>query len=436
MDSIRDQERDLLAALRPLIAPIRKLPVELLTEVFLLLVDSTGDWLLSALLVSQICAHWRRVACATPQLWDRLITLDRTKSRSAAYMATTKTLFERSAPLSVPISLKNESRKASPLAEYIYSLAPRWKSLSWSGSSSRLRALPLGSLNSLESVNLSHCTDVTSSSPIDVFLGAQRLRIATFSLGAMGLFQLPWSQLTSLGVTELMQPAQVFLDILFQCTNVVDVAFSAMIPWTEAPALSTPVIQLPHLQQLTLIFAPGAGENITPFFSRLSLPALIVLNIMHADADMTAWWSTKDFTQFQRRSPHVHELSVFGTSLTSEGAVSLLTEYPHLTWIDLRYCFHTEDALNSVLDLLGRKDTQPRLRRLAIVHHAINTAHEAVLEQIIFPRWWPDAQSVNHTGARLERLDISRGEDLLHQFSAPFVAKVDQLRAQGLKVVL
>lgn len=87
---LRDQERELISALTPLIAPIRKLPVELLTEIFLLAVDTTEDWFASALVVSQVCAHWRQVACATPHLWNGEIALDLTKPRSDAYLATTK----------------------------------------------------------------------------------------------------------------------------------------------------------------------------------------------------------------------------------------------------------------------------------------------------------------------------------------------------------
>ncbi|KAJ7644565.1 hypothetical protein FB45DRAFT_297819 [Roridomyces roridus] len=333
---LRERERELLAALKPLVTPIRKLPVELL-KIFLLLVDSTEDWLLPALLVSQICAHWRRVACATPQLWDRCMPLDLSKARSDAYLATTKTIFERSAPLSVPVSLDQEPAEASPLAEYLYGLAPRWKSLVWSGSSSRLRALPLGSLDSLESVDLSRCTDVPSSSPNEVFLGAQRLRMVTLSLGIMDRFQRPWSQLTSLTVTERVHPAQRLLEVLLQCTNIVEVSFAIMMPWTEAPALSAPIIPLPRLKQLVLIFGPDGG-NITPFFSRLSLPALTTLGIMSvavSGTDTVTWWSSEVFTQFQRRSPRVQELTLLGTSLTSERGVSLLTEYPYLIWIDM-----------------------------------------------------------------------------------------------------
>ncbi|KAJ7644566.1 hypothetical protein FB45DRAFT_1053296 [Roridomyces roridus] len=431
------------AAPRPLIAPIHKLPVELLTEIFLLVLGSREDWLAQALVVSQVCAHWRRVACATPQLWNGEIALNLTKPRSDVYLATTKTLFERSAPLSISVLLENEPVEASPLVDYLYSLAPRWKALTWTQStSSRLSALPRGVLNNLESVFLLDCTDLPVSSPTDAFLGAQRLRVAALDLRGLGCFRMPWSQLTLVSLTGdgvPSSPAQLFLDILVQCTAAVEVHFSRMMPWTEAPTSSAPIIRLPRLANLELIFGPG-GKNITPFFTRLALPALTYLSIYAA---IGTSWSSADFTQFQRRSPNVHELLLCGPSLTSDRAVSLLTEYPHLTCINLQFVFRRGGPLNlsSVLDWLTYRDTAsavnaPRLRRLVIMDPRLNDIEEAVWEEMIFSRWWPDAQLANHTGARLETLVLARGRDLLHQFSASFVEKMDQLRTAGLNVMI
>ncbi|KAJ7644568.1 hypothetical protein FB45DRAFT_999569 [Roridomyces roridus] len=446
---LRDQELELLAALKPLIAPIRKLPVELLTEIFLLIVDSMGDWLTHALLVSQICAHWRRVACATPQLWNREIALNLTKPRSDAYLATTKTFFERSEPLSIPVVLDKEPTEASSLAKYIYGLAPRWKSLSWTDcASSRLQALPVRALNSLESVVIFHCSDVPSSSPVDVFLGVQSLRAVTLDVWSMECFRIPWSQLTSLIITEDPEeeeppkPAQLFLDILLQCANVVDVHFFNVIPWIEAPAFSTPSTQLPRLQELTVLFAGShsGGEDATPFFSQLALPALTSLCVF---SDSVTWWSPADFSQFQRRSPNVEELHLMGISLTSDGVASLLAEYPHLVDIQLEDCFENNSAaLGSALDLLTYNDTTtptvPRLRRLKIEDRQVHSVGEATWERMIFSRWWKDPQMEPHSGVRLEALAISNdgGDDDEAEFSAPFVAKMEQLRAEGLQVTI
>ncbi|KAJ7644641.1 hypothetical protein FB45DRAFT_298343 [Roridomyces roridus] len=434
---LRDQERELISALTPLIAPIRKLPVELLTEIFLLAVDSTTeDWLTHALLVSQVCAHWRRVACATPQLWNGEIPLDLTKERSDVCLATTKTVFERSAPLSIPILLYDELAEASPLAEYIYSLAPRWKSLCWAGSSSRLLALPAGALGSLEKVDLG-TTDLPSSSPIDVFLGAQRLNNVCSYIQSTTFFRMPWWQVITLSLMEDggPTPAQRFLDILLQCSSVVDVFFSRMMPWGEAPASSASIIPLPRLQNLTLIFGPHPDQNITPFFTRLALPALTSLTI-HSSTGTS--WSSADFTQFQRRSPKVQALALEAARLTTESALALLTEYRHLTDIDLQFCFRRSEPLDlsSVLNWLRYKDIAspvPQLRRLSIVDRWIDRLDEAICEGMILSRWWTDPQLVPQNRARLESLTISGSRSKL---SAPFLAKMEQLRAEGLEVTL
>ncbi|KAJ7644635.1 hypothetical protein FB45DRAFT_1053342 [Roridomyces roridus] len=432
---LRDQERELISALKPLIAPIRKLPVELLTEIFLLAVGSKKEWLIHALVVSQVCAHWRRVACATPQLWNGEIALNLTKPRSDVYLATTKTFFERSTPLSIPVLLENEPVEASPLAEYIYSLAPRWKASTWTQStSSRLSALPWGVLNSLEIVHLTRCTDVPSSSPIDVFLSAQRLRDAALDLRSMGYFRMPWSQLTSLKIFEAggePKPAQLFLDMLSQCTNIVDVHFSKMVPYAEDAASSAPIIHLPRLQKLALIFTSG---DVTPFFSRLALPGLKALQLYGSFAQ----WSSEVFAQFQRRSPNVNKLSLVGVRLTSDRTVSLLKECTHLVDIDLAHSFHDAASISFAVDFLRYDNTAapsaPQLRRFSIHDGWVTSVDEAVWKKMILSRWWTDQQLEDHSGVRLESLSISSsGTD---EFSAPFLAKMEQLRTEGLQVTI
>ncbi|KAJ6492753.1 hypothetical protein C8R47DRAFT_420815 [Mycena vitilis] len=59
---LRDQERGIIASLKLAIAPVRKVPAEILAEIFL-------HYAGGVLTISQVCAHWRQVACTTPRLW-------------------------------------------------------------------------------------------------------------------------------------------------------------------------------------------------------------------------------------------------------------------------------------------------------------------------------------------------------------------------------
>ncbi|KAJ6466230.1 hypothetical protein C8R45DRAFT_839337, partial [Mycena sanguinolenta] len=73
---LRDRERACVDSLRYIIiSPIRTLPIELLVEIFELAIDDKTH-IKDVYRISQICADWRKVAHATPQLWTRPICVD------------------------------------------------------------------------------------------------------------------------------------------------------------------------------------------------------------------------------------------------------------------------------------------------------------------------------------------------------------------------
>ncbi|KAJ7685560.1 hypothetical protein DFH06DRAFT_939880, partial [Mycena polygramma] len=70
LSSLRELEVEEIAALKAKIAPIRKLPVELLAEIFLLsLVPGSSPPEQDVFRISHVSAHWRQVAHSTPRLW-------------------------------------------------------------------------------------------------------------------------------------------------------------------------------------------------------------------------------------------------------------------------------------------------------------------------------------------------------------------------------
>ncbi|KAF7357425.1 F-box domain-containing protein [Mycena sanguinolenta] len=71
----REQECAAGDALRYLAAPIRTLPIELLTEIFVL-ASTAFKHIRDAFRVSQVCRHWRQVASCTPRLWTGPIEVD------------------------------------------------------------------------------------------------------------------------------------------------------------------------------------------------------------------------------------------------------------------------------------------------------------------------------------------------------------------------
>ncbi|KAL1699645.1 hypothetical protein EV121DRAFT_295984 [Schizophyllum commune] len=76
--NMRDRMVSQLALLRALLAPVRRLPPEILAEIVLFLIvllrgeDEADELLVMNSTVARVCAFWRQVAYTTPRLWTHL----------------------------------------------------------------------------------------------------------------------------------------------------------------------------------------------------------------------------------------------------------------------------------------------------------------------------------------------------------------------------
>ncbi|KAJ7776771.1 hypothetical protein DFH07DRAFT_978851, partial [Mycena maculata] len=432
-----------IASLKQVIAPIRKLPAELLVQIFLCTIDPYSTPLGSSnkdvLVLCGVCAHWRQLVCTTPQLWARQLAIKAKKSHSDTYLAIVKTFLERSAPHPIPISLNDEERTASePLVDFILTLAPRWKSLNFNEiSPSKLCQLDSNALRNPESVDLRTSNEKLIYGPaVRVFLDAPRLRSVTLEVLSTTRFPMPWSQLTYLAISE--QSSQLCLDIILQCINIVTVKFTDMEPWIQPPGLA-PIVQLPRLEDLEVAFFESDGDIVMPFFTRLDLPALRILNF-HPELDSS--WSSADFTPFQRRSPNIQELTIENCStLDSADLICVLQAAPNLVKLDLALCMDCID--DSVFDFLQYSDLDvvhsvPQLREFQ-VSYAQDDFEESTLENAILSRWWSNAEllalPLPPGVARWEVIAVDRGGTSRKKvFSQKFKSMMERLRSQGLQV--
>lgn len=71
---VRQQLHQSLIHYQSLIAPIQRLPSEVLSEIFLALphIPNVEPFAIinSPVLLARVCSQWRDVAISTPQLWD------------------------------------------------------------------------------------------------------------------------------------------------------------------------------------------------------------------------------------------------------------------------------------------------------------------------------------------------------------------------------
>ncbi|KAJ7630247.1 hypothetical protein FB45DRAFT_1003432 [Roridomyces roridus] len=447
---LRDRERGIIAALKQIAAPIRKLPAELLVEIFRVVAARAGkrsipnqtSWALKPVLVlSQVCAHWR-------QLWNYQVNLNLKKAPSDTYLATTKTFFERSAPLLVPMLWRGQTQEASPLVQVMLDLAPRWDSLVFEASDvSQLHKLSTDALKSLISLDLKHRDEIPAHEPLKVFLGAHSLRTVRLLVPSMDEIRMPWSQLVDLTLCVWQdEPAEKILDILVQCTNLVAAQLSGFVSWSEPPDLgSTPVVQLTQLVTLKLSCDVEYNEGfISPFFARLALPALVNLDIC---TGLETHWSSAELTSFLRRSPNIENLVISDSHvhMTSHNVLSLFADSPNLVTLKLQ-CFGYDEAFESALECLTFSATSPahsapRLQKLVISDNTRNLDEER-LTDMISSRWWTEAQlaafPVSPPVARWVKLKICTDFEGLpeekREYSDVFMEEIKQLKAQGLDV--
>ncbi|KAF7357404.1 F-box domain-containing protein [Mycena sanguinolenta] len=433
LECLRDRERGNIARLRMAIAPVSKLPVELLADIFRR-VCATNPFTLSMLrdrkrqiqkvqALSQVCAYWRRVAHATPQLWtDQLITtVDKTPT--VAYISCVKdwTADGRNGHDS---SSMEESGFGPPFAFSTFSDPP-----------DSLKCLVSGSLRS---------ADATKLERTKLFATAERLRRISLATGHTSKLLMPWSQLTDLNVRD-SSPREC-LGTLVQCPHIVNAVFKTG-AWKRPPDLSQrPITTLARLKKLVVSFHCTIDGFTTPFFDRLALPALKVLTL---DLRLEQTWSSAEFTQFQLRSPDIEQLELNREPddtwaegpITPSDMLALLRHAPQLVKLSVDHCMGSFD--DSVISALRYSPTHathlvPKLEDLSLEFITAEDFDEDILDATIQSRWWTAEQLGTLPAppkvARWSDIFIHYGDDDDDNVSSQFRAKLEEYRSQGLEI--
>jgi hypothetical protein len=224
---------------RGFLAPVRRCPDEILSEIFTFCIPERECFeRRDPLLVDQICRRWREVALGTPALWSDITVVHRERKHDAGLQA------EREAEMAQewlqraggrPISLELYSSLYSSPVHFIETILPTisptsngWQHLRAGLSLHKANRLSLlkGALASLQSLKL----DVSTSpnEPIcDVFETAPRLYRVELLSGAQW-FTLPWEQLTDLS-TKTVNSLDDCLTILSDCPNLISCVFEGVI---------------------------------------------------------------------------------------------------------------------------------------------------------------------------------------------------------------
>ncbi|KAJ6466017.1 hypothetical protein C8R47DRAFT_1224150 [Mycena vitilis] len=383
---LRDRERATIAALRYLIAPIRKLPVELLVEILLFSIHLTDSrHTKDAFKVAQVCSRWRRVAHSTPRLWTGRITVKLEKcTRGAAYGDELEAWLARSAPLSFAVSLNFYGEWDTlnlSVVDTVVNSSPRWSYLQlWSASPPLVSRIAECQFDSLEEIDIpQNCTLLPLS------FSAPCLRKAAMPADPLTFGPMPWAKLTDVYLNGFFDetPTTSCLDILAQFSNLATATVGTN-GWPALPPAREDIVTL------SLISTGKGGEEtyLMPFFAGLSAPALEDLTL---DVEVRCPWVQAQFTAFQQRSPNITHLSLLSlVALRWDDLRAALLHAPSLTHLVLRTL---KPSVNSGL-LRALQHTEIAVPVVPLLHDLTLEGiwDESDLTPAIAARWWTDTE--------------------------------------------
>ncbi|KAJ6512543.1 hypothetical protein C8R45DRAFT_323178 [Mycena sanguinolenta] len=299
--------REAIEAHQALVSLVCRLPEDVLREIFLASLPSSGNPVMNSqeapLLLAHVCSSWRKIALATPQLWSSLHVVVPDAARLRNMCSAVDIWLTRSGALPLSITLavsavcEGSSDDVATMIDGLAKFSLRWKhvqiTLTPRTILTPLTNLRVSDVPMLESIAF---TSIGSGSWMNVvtpfpihwrafnFISSPSIRrVSIASLGGnfLGL-ALPWPLLQSLSLSatshknssSYQMSVTVALVILRQCPNLT----KCTICLTSGPDLDPESPPLPLLLKFLTHFSVDNREhsknNGRSFFRTLRVPAL------------------------------------------------------------------------------------------------------------------------------------------------------------------
>ncbi|KAF9060814.1 hypothetical protein BDP27DRAFT_394175 [Rhodocollybia butyracea] len=337
-----------------ILAPIRKLPSEILSEIFAQC-GSYGNSIARkksfdmsrqpAWAVSSTCSRWRRIALSCKPLWSN-IRLDlhgthvaSSKAEYFAVLALNRCLhLSHPHPLTLRTksSLSDVTQTGMSLVRSLILHADRWQDLTIVNNESQVEVLPPDIRSSIQLPALQTLSIETPHTMLGLQAFERAPKLRHFTLDGRlpnPPVPFPWSQLTSINFQYFHGPVFAALGA---CSNLKSLTINADHSERDSPSrnsTSLPV-KLPSLRYLEIAAAGNATtvdyDSLTLIFTSLTLPSLAELMVYNYDNDrFLGKWPQRDFETFVRRSQcEITSLHLDEMPLSDTQALSLLRALP------------------------------------------------------------------------------------------------------------
>jgi hypothetical protein len=345
-------------------APIRKLPPELLSHVFYHCLPESPSVHFSReapFTLTQVCKQWRAIALSRSSLWCALnIELDQKKPEAAnSYVST---WISRSGTLPLTIELfAQRANPDHPAFQTILLQPHRWGVISFFVSYPFIQALQHieGRTPMLYECHIDVSSNPDIGPSFDTFYSAPKLRSITLSMDP-NFIRYPWSQLTRLNLLQL--PTELCLKVVKMCSNLLECELQDALWLGDLSASVTSNLTLLSLQEVEYGFHPNILENVT-------LPALAAMWINLIDV-----FESRCFMAMICRSRCcLTRLYLQHLSFPEDhGLAEFLQELPALVELEIGLVKHSRsycprDSLLQALTATAGKETPPLLPRLEVL---------------------------------------------------------------------
>lgn len=463
LDELRRKRDDLKSYIDlhgSFLAPIAKLPTEILAEIFM---QCTDNWMFGPLvgagiifgtpphhldkiplLVSSVCKKWRHVALATPNLWASFALLIQ-----PLYFENDVRLMElwlaRAAqcPLSISLEYSRHHHVAQflsdvkPLMEVFLSCCDRWENIRIHLPPSFIRLLSPARSRTLKLQWLFVASPSNSGDQkMQIFEVAPQLRhLKVHRSFDCSKLTIPWSQLQTCDL-GMNRPAQEYLRILTLTPNLQSCNMENIVEPASPHAIDIQV-QLPKLHTFKVSMLPGSNPG--QLFKALQLPGLQYLSIFTEEIPWTETVtahliSLLSHCSLKKLSMNANSATGFRTDGPSpEDMIRILQACPDLTELhlaDICACCLSDTFLARFTCQTASETPElvPALQNIHIHYYSsVANVYFFKLDIMAF------ANAVRSSGAGLKRviLDYSRCEDKPPTLSSTAMSHLRLLKDEG-----
>ena len=310
-----------------LVAPIRRLPPEVLSEIFLRYKDENHNISLprlnkAPLLLGGVCGRWRTIALSTPRLWNSFALTIRPKYlKSDAMLAKTWLARAAACPLTIRLGSRGDYQNPMRLLIKVFLLhCEQWYDIHIAVPLPVLESLTPPAKNRLPRLQ-KLSLDVELYEPLRIFECAPRLRWLKLASDLdPAMVKVPWNQIEyfDMGRRQIDQ----CLNLLRATSNLETCVIDLV---SFEPSQSHSPVELLCLHSMTI------SGNPTHFFDILLLPKLREISITQS-----FWTATSQLISVLSRCS-LAKLSLNLRNLSDNDMIRVLQACPSLVQLDLYY---------------------------------------------------------------------------------------------------